>query len=424
MSLLLTRFEGLTAEDFDVYRPECWSSNVHNLKRMKAKERVLALARIARDKLDLNLELEASSEIPSVWNGRQVSDQWAYLLRTPDERRSLQPVLARRLDLATRVADPAEHHRHALLFIRLDHESLEVGLRANEHATIDLANLLAHAQANGAGLAATLAGLTADIRLGADADPTAGGIVEAAKAARAGEAEWLVVARRIAREDATEQGESLADAAAEVLDALRPLYRFLSWSPDNDHISVASEIETLAAERDEASRAAAERAADKQAARDARQEATRAATAARLAELDAWKKSTFKALPPREEAPPPKRRAAPPSARQTPAEAPDEAPPPAKRAQAKARPAARPKPKPRAEPRPPAAAEARPEAPRSPASKPTTIEFEVGAKCRLNRGLLAGKVGEVTAKEARGYYKVRVGTFEVSVAGADLGVAD
>ncbi len=419
MSLLLTSFEGLTAEDFDVYRPECWSSNVHNLKRMKAKERVLALTRLAREKLGLALELEASSEIPSVWNGRQVQDQWAYLLRTPDERRSLQPVLARRLDLATRVADPAEHHRHALLFVRLDHEVLEVGLRANEHATIDLANLLARAQADAAGLAQAIDGLPAEIRLGADADPTAGGLIEAAQAARSGDAEWFVVARRFPREAATDQGEGLADAAAEVLDALRPLHAYLSWSPENDHLEISTEIVTLAAERDEAARAAASRASERQEARDARQEASRAATAARLAELEAWKKSTLKArLPPREEAPPRRRPRdeTPPPRRSAPSKPPAREQPPKKRAQAKAKPAPRSKPKP--EPK------AKPEAPRRPARRATVTEFEIGAKCRLNRGLLAGKVGEVTAKEARGYYKVRVGTFEVSVAGADLGPAD
>ena len=49
-----------------------------------------------------------------------------------------------------------------------------------------------------------------------------------------------------------------------------------------------------------------------------------------------------------------------------------------------------------------------------------TVDLEVGARCRLTRGLLAGKEGEIRGKEARGYYKVRVGTLEVSVSGADL----
>ena len=47
MSLLDTGDGGLLDADFDVYRPECWSSNLHNLTRMKAKERVVRLARWA-----------------------------------------------------------------------------------------------------------------------------------------------------------------------------------------------------------------------------------------------------------------------------------------------------------------------------------------------------------------------------------------
>jgi len=337
-----------------------------------------------------------------VWNGRQVKDQWAYLLRTADERRDLVPLAAKRLDLATRVSDPAEHHRHALLYVRLDHEALEIGLRANEHATIDLANLLARAEADGAGLTAAVTGLPAEIRVGADADPTAGAILEAAQAARSGDAEWLIVARRIPRETATDLGEGAADLVCEVLDTLRPLYRFVCWSAANDHVALADEMDALAVARGEAARAAEAREAEKQQARDTRRETARAATTARVAELEAWKASTRKVrMPPREPAPPPRKKA---QAKARPEPRKKPAPRPAPSPVSKPKPAPKPRPAPRPKP-----------APRAPA-----VELEVGASCRLTRGLLAGKVGEITAKEARGYYKVRVGTFEVSVAGADL----
>ncbi|MCB9547302.1 MAG: hypothetical protein H6706_15840 [Myxococcales bacterium] len=45
----------------------------------------------------------------------------------------------------------------------------------------------------------------------------------------------------------------------------------------------------------------------------------------------------------------------------------------------------------------------------------------MGESCRLDRGLLAGKVGVVRAVDAKkGYYQVRVGVLDVNIAFADV----
>ena len=151
MALLNSESVGLTDEDFDVYRPECWSSNLHNLGRMRTKERVVALAKYTADAFEnLGLKLGSSSEIPSVWNGRQVKDQWAYLLRDDAAQRRMQPILAKRLDLATRVKAPADHFRHCLFCIRLSNDSLAIGIRLSCYATLDVANLIGRADAEAA----------------------------------------------------------------------------------------------------------------------------------------------------------------------------------------------------------------------------------------------------------------------------------
>ena len=127
MSLLSSDFDGLLDEDFDIYRPECWSSNLHNLGRMKTKERVVSLAKSLGSVFDdSDLKLGASSEIPSVWNGRAVQDQWAYFLRNESAQRTLQPVLQRRLDLASRVSAPADHFKHLFFGVRLSEDALGV----------------------------------------------------------------------------------------------------------------------------------------------------------------------------------------------------------------------------------------------------------------------------------------------------------
>ncbi|MCA9542335.1 MAG: hypothetical protein KC620_25735, partial [Myxococcales bacterium] len=199
MSLLLAEFSGLTDEDFDLYRADRWSNNLFNLGRMRTKERVLALAKAMLARLDMTgLTVEGSSEIPSVWNGRQVRDQWAYVLRDAEARRTIQPVMARNLDLATKVQDPAEHHRHALLYVRLDDQRLEVGLRLHHLAAVDLANLLGRAEAEGAVLDAAVADLPEDVRLDGSR-LTAARLRDQARAVKAGEGEWLVAARVLPR---------------------------------------------------------------------------------------------------------------------------------------------------------------------------------------------------------------------------------
>ncbi|MEZ4467138.1 MAG: hypothetical protein R3F43_22505, partial [bacterium] len=231
MALLISGFEGFSDGDFDVYRPACWSNNLHNLDRMRTKARLMALGERLRAAVDdAWLVLEASSEIPSVWNGRQVRDQWAYLLRSDAARRQLQPVVARSVDLATRVKDPAEHHRHLLLAVRIDDAVLEVGVRIHQHSTVDLANLLGRAERAGDELAALVAALPAEVTLGSE-PVTVAGLLAAARAAQRGEADWVLVSRTWPRAEAVAAGEGLAEQLVATADALMPLFRFVAWTP-------------------------------------------------------------------------------------------------------------------------------------------------------------------------------------------------
>ncbi len=290
MSLLMSTFEGLTAEDFDNYLPPRWSSNLHNLGRMKTKARVMALGEALAEALGREgLTVEASSEIPSVWNGREVRDQWAYLLRDTETRKALAPVVAANLDLATRIKDPAEHHRHALMCVRLDHERLEVGLRINQHATVDLANLLGRAEAELGRLEQALGDLPDDITL--DGEPvTVAGLKSAARAARGGEAEWLVVARTFERDGAIARGEAVRDAVKATAAALSPLFRFVLWTPENDHVGAGSKIEAFQEAVEAREQAEEQRKAAAEVARSAREEQARARTSAKVAAEEAWRR--------------------------------------------------------------------------------------------------------------------------------------
>ena len=399
--ILVGRFEGLIDQDFEVYDPACWSSNVHNLERMKTKERLMLLARRMRGELDdAALVLEATSEIPSVWNGRSVRDQWAYLLRSDEERARLRPVMAEQLDLATRVRNPSEHQRFALLFVRLAHEAVEIGLGINRDATIDLANLIARAERDAAGLTAILDAIPDDVRIDGKALDAAA-VISRARAVRTGEVEWLTIVRRYDRDAALARGVELGDDAHAVVAAVWPLYAWLAWGEDNDHVGVHARLDAMADERARHAEEAreAELAADK--ARLAREEKARARAEARKAEQE-WQSRPRPArprLPPREESTPPSRVAPRPRRR-------DETPAPVQAAV-------------RHEPAPKPSRETRPKPPRARAERAAPT-FADGERCRLTRGLFTGKEGEVLGSDKKGYYTVRVGSLEVRVTSAEL----
>lgn len=293
MALLISGFEGLGDADFDVYRQACWSSNVHNLDRMRTKARVVALAERMRAAVaDVGLVAGASSEIPSVWNGRTVKDQWAYLLRPEAARKQLQPVMARSTDLAAKVKDPAEHHQHLVLALRLDHEGLEVGLRLHAHATVDLANLEGHAQVDPAGLEAALSEIGGLVL--SDGRPvSAAGLLASVRTVReaSGTAEgpWVVVARRMPRAEVVAAGVDLADQVVATALSLLPLLHFAAWTPENDHVGVRQQAAALAEEVEQKREVAEAEHKAAELERETRRHEARERTEAQVAELRAWK---------------------------------------------------------------------------------------------------------------------------------------
>ena len=226
MSLLNPEFNGLSDEDFDVYQARCWSNNRFNLNRMRTKERVQHLAQSMVDTLQLDgVRLEASSEIPSVWNGREVKEQWVFLVRDDDARRHLQPVLARRLDLATRIKAPADHLKHIFIGLRLDADVLEISLRLSQYAMIDIENVMGRAEAEADAFKDVFQDLSDTIRLDGH-DVTAGSFMTAVRELHEGGREWLTLGRSLKREDVTNQGTDIVTTIAEVSGALGAVLGF------------------------------------------------------------------------------------------------------------------------------------------------------------------------------------------------------
>jgi hypothetical protein len=419
MPLLSSEEGGLLDEHFDVYLPDRWSSNLHNLTRMKAKDRVLRLAKKAGSSLaDSGLHLESSSEIPSVWNGREVRDQWVFWVRDKDACKRLQPILTSRLDLATRVKAPADHFKHVLLCIRLDHEVVEVGVRLSQYATIDITNLLGRAEAEPEAFGAEITALDGALTL--DGEPVrVDTVLSAARDLLSGERDWLVLSTQIKRDEALSLGLDLEERISNIVTLTGPFFRFCLWTEENDHIDVTSELDAFAQQaraRVESTEAAR---TDRAQAHAERAEQARARTSAKVDAEAAWRRMQSQrrasippaVSPPEADKPAPKR--VPKRAQRVAVNTRDEAP------RGREKPPGSPKrstqEKPRASSKRDTARAAKPRPKRGPA--PT---FAVGDMCRLTRGLFAGKQGEVRGEDKPGYYSVKVGVLEVKVSAYEL----
>ena len=93
----LNTFTGFERADFDTYTPDKWSSNLHNLPRMRVKQKLESLAPALLEALleaGVEVESEVSSERPSIWNQNKVDSQWLFLRAMQTQRRSFsQPLI-------------------------------------------------------------------------------------------------------------------------------------------------------------------------------------------------------------------------------------------------------------------------------------------------------------------------------------------
>ena len=249
-NLLTSPFEGLVAADFQVYDRPCWSNNQFNLKRMRTKERMLQLAaHLPGLPGAAGLELRATSEIPGLWNGRSVQDQWVYLVRSAEAREQLAAVLADQLALAVSVRDPAEHHQHAIVFIRLHHGGVEVGFSLNANAGIDRDNLAAALARNPDAAQPLLAALPEAFTL--DEVAPGPGFREAFAALVAGQRGELRISCQVDRATVEAAGPDIGEHLAPLIAAVLPLLGLTAWRPDNDALGMGARLAELQAATEE-----------------------------------------------------------------------------------------------------------------------------------------------------------------------------
>jgi hypothetical protein len=137
--------------------------------------------------------------------------------------------------------------------VAVDH--IFVGLKLHRDAAVDRHNL--DSQLADAGRARDiierLARLPADIDIGIDAvcvKPAVGVgldhlrlLLQRLEAPlMPGQSRWLTVGKRFPRDQAIQLGRALAGHIERVLLAVLPIYRYIAWSPDNDHIALGERL--------------------------------------------------------------------------------------------------------------------------------------------------------------------------------------
>jgi transcription antitermination factor NusG len=246
-------FSGLTADAFATYAPEKWSSNVHNLARMRVKDAVVGLcervqAALAAELADL--ERAASDEMPNLANQKKVDAQWVFWFRDAAARSALGTFLEHiKLDQSA-LLNIAPQDKHAALAVVLRQSQLWVGLYLGAGATVDRRNIVAKLQKGWererlldvlktlpAGGQVGVIGKLQDVT-----EATLTQLEDQAAALDQSDEPWQL-GYALEPATATAAGEGLVSQVADRVRALVPVYRFLAWTRDNDQIEAQKQLQ-------------------------------------------------------------------------------------------------------------------------------------------------------------------------------------
>ncbi|HOX46123.1 MAG TPA: hypothetical protein PK668_21145 [Myxococcota bacterium] len=250
----MTPFEGFASSDFDAFEERKWASHAFNRERLEAKLKLGSLGKALEAGLGqelAGLEMGVTDERPSVFNQQRVSHLCLYFQRDAGDRAALDAILDRSRSIAQNVLDPAPHHRHVSVGMRLHREGLTAGLWLHRDAWVDWKNAVERCKKYGETerLGSLLQGLPAGVCVGQGEDlppdaPAAQGAAVEALVAGLGEAQpFTVIGQVLPRAEPALAGPGLVDRLLGLLRPLLPVLRFIAWSGQNDHHQVKAVIQ-------------------------------------------------------------------------------------------------------------------------------------------------------------------------------------
>ncbi len=234
-----------TEEDFEAFRKEKWRSPEFNNERLKVRRKLTAMGALIATRLSeagLPLEMQASLSHPYTFNKFCVDSLWIYWSRSDAERRKLKKLLGWELG---KDLDP--NYTHCILVLGLDNSKVDIGLKVHAAAWWDGQNLKNKCREEAAlvewtrilnelpGFVHSIHDWRKEYRCGS---LLPGDIANYFEYFVPGE-HWLHLKRSIPRGSAILADPAFVAFAGGVVLQLLPVYRFIAWSPANDHLRLS-----------------------------------------------------------------------------------------------------------------------------------------------------------------------------------------
>ena len=239
----MAAFEGFSAADFDAFEEKKWGSHAFNRERLEVKLKLTSLGNDLKGSLPDGLaEMGMTEERPSIFNQHKVRDLTLYFFRNEKERRALGGILDKAKSIAEFVQDPAVHHRHIIMGVRVGRLGMEAGLWLHRDAWVDWKNVVQRCNEHWERdkLGEVVDELPRSVCYGrgpglsADAVPAKEVKPEEILTGFRGAEPWTVFGEGFKRDDPLLGSGELAGKLAGLFEALVPLHSFISWRRDND----------------------------------------------------------------------------------------------------------------------------------------------------------------------------------------------
>jgi hypothetical protein len=242
----MSSFGGFTSSDFDAFDPKKWSSHAYNRERLEVKLKLSDLGKALMQQRAQQLagqELGLTEERPSIFNQQKVRDLTLFFTRGSEARRELEAIVEKHCSLAEKIQDPALHHKHITVGLRIHADGIEFGLWLHHDAWVDWTNLIERCKEHyeREKLVEIIAGLDNSLCFFQGDRPTA-----AMTPAHSVSIEQLLGSPGSAQprtfygeclgcSDTVLAGPQLIERVAQTIARLWPLHQFIAWRRDNDY---------------------------------------------------------------------------------------------------------------------------------------------------------------------------------------------
>ncbi len=231
--------------DFRAFERHKWSDPEANPERLVLKRKLQSMGEPVLAHLQASgadLTLRTSIHNPFKFNGNRVDALWFYLAPGDSAKRPLRDLLG--VEFAS---DTDANYVHANLVVAIDFAQVSLGLRVHERAWWDVQNVKARAgtREGAEQLANLLNGVTGGYALT---------LHDWKQKLECGSVKWdavmnlfrycepgrhrIHVQRTLSKTDPRVTDPTLIQQVAAEFVTLLPVYRFILWSPDNNHLGM------------------------------------------------------------------------------------------------------------------------------------------------------------------------------------------